>query len=260
MSIDILSKITIKNVISSDFGKPCITKMRKNCVFLNWVIFIKNKGVTKYTSENKSVLCTPDTLVIIPANLVHTWENIEIGDYGFINFQCDCEYDDFITVKYDANSKIKDKFMNVASMMSSFDLTSRMKCIREVYDILLEAISLHEKQYSSPALRMKLSHTKQYIECNYQSDHSTESLAKIAGLSPSYFRNSFKSAYGISPTSYVHKVRIEKAKKLLSDSHTKISHIATDVGYQDIYDFSRTFKRFEGISPINYRKTYQSIH
>lgn len=56
---------------------------------------------------------------------------------------------------------------------------------------------------------------------------------------------------------YLHKLRIKKAKEILRSDYESISDIASSLGYADVYDFSRTFKKV-GLSPSQYAKLHQT--
>jgi len=79
-----------------------------------------------------------------------------------------------------------------------------------------------------------------------------EDLAKLTGLSTIYFRRLFTEVFGVSPIAYVHKLRIKKAKEMLKSDYGNITDIAQSLGYLNIYDFSRAFKKHTGISPSKY--------
>ena len=70
-------------------------------------------------------------------------------------------------------------------------------------------------------------------------------------LSPVYISKIFKEKTGDSPINYLIRIRLEKAKEMLdSDSTKSIREIAQKVGYEDMYHFSKLFKRHFGISPL----------
>jgi AraC family transcriptional regulator, arabinose operon regulatory protein len=92
----------------------------------------------------------------------------------------------------------------------------------------------------------------------YMSEHVNESLrvsmlARLAGLSPDYFAQLFKVQTGCSPRDYLHLLRIHRACHLLQTTTLGIKQIANQLGYQDPFHFSRTFKGFQGLSPTDYR-------
>lgn len=58
----------------------------------------------------------------------------------------------------------------------------------------------------------------------------------------------------MSPITCVHTLRIKKAEEMLQSDFGSITDIAQSLGYLNIYDFSRTFKKYTGLSPTNYLK------
>jgi YesN/AraC family two-component response regulator len=74
-------------------------------------------------------------------------------------------------------------------------------------------------------------------------------------LSPVYISKIFKEETGESPINYLIKIRLEKAKDILLNSDSgSIKNIANQVGYDDVYHFSKLFKKYYGISPLYYKK------
>ena len=58
---------------------------------------------------------------------------------------------------------------------------------------------------------------------------------------------------------YLTRVRLEEAKRLLRNPQYLIDEIAENTGYDDASYFTKVFKRYEGVTPTQYRKTLQSI-
>ena len=77
-------------------------------------------------------------------------------------------------------------------------------------------------------------------------------LATITGFSTVYFRKLFTSMMGVSPITYVHRFRIEKAKEMLKSDYGTLSDMAQSLGYSSLYDFSRDFKKHTGVAPSKY--------
>lgn len=85
------------------------------------------------------------------------------------------------------------------------------------------------------------------------SDLSMSEIAEKSGVSECYFRRLFKEYSGQSPMEFRQHHRIERAKHLLlSDEGYSIGEIAQELNFSDIYHFSKTFKKFCGVSPNNY--------
>lgn len=96
-----------------------------------------------------------------------------------------------------------------------------------------------------------------YLNENYEHKISLDQIAHNMYLSPVYISKIFKEETGESPINYLIKIRLEKAKEILERSgNGSIKDIANSVGYDDVYHFSKLFKKYYGISPQNYRKNY----
>lgn len=95
----------------------------------------------------------------------------------------------------------------------------------------------------------------QYINDNYQEGITLEQVSKEVYLSTAYFSRLFKEEMDISFSEYLNKVRVEESKRLLLNLKYSLSDIAHQVGFSDQSYFTKVFKRIEGISPGQYRKT-----
>lgn len=93
-----------------------------------------------------------------------------------------------------------------------------------------------------------------YIHSTYSEHITLEDAAHSAGLSPNYFSNLFNAKMGTSFSSYVNKVRIQHAQRLLLDTSFPIVEIAALVGFEEQSYFSKVFKEITGLSPGKYRK------
>lgn len=94
---------------------------------------------------------------------------------------------------------------------------------------------------------------KAYIDKNLAKEVSLEEVAEVLGLNASYFSQLFKSATGETFVHYRIKCRMERAKKLLEQPHYRITDISYEVGYADHPHFTKTFKKYTGLSPSEYR-------
>jgi AraC-like DNA-binding protein len=89
--------------------------------------------------------------------------------------------------------------------------------------------------------------------------HSTEEIdlarvAKQAGLSAFHFLRTFANVLGVTPHQYLVRARLKHAARLLADEERAITDIALDVGFADLSNFVRSFRRAAGVSPREFRK------
>jgi len=99
----------------------------------------------------------------------------------------------------------------------------------------------------------------QYVAENYQKDISLSLLSDRIGYSDSYLSLIFKQCTGESFVDYVNKFRIQKAKSLLESSALSIAVICEQCGFNSANNFNRVFKKYEGITPGQYRKSCTSF-
>ncbi|MED4014516.1 MULTISPECIES: response regulator transcription factor [Sutcliffiella] len=95
---------------------------------------------------------------------------------------------------------------------------------------------------------------KDYIFENYQSDVTLQDIAEKFYLSREHISRKFKQEYNETITDYLMKIRIEKAKELLTKPQLKVYEIAYKVGYQNEKYFSKVFKKYTGLTPNEFRK------
>lgn len=102
-----------------------------------------------------------------------------------------------------------------------------------------------------------IAQTNAYIESHLNGDLSLSALAGRVYLNRSYFSRLYKQVTGENLSDFINTRRMERAKELLSSTQDKISDIALQVGFDSPSYFTVYFKKFQGISPIDYRESTQ---
>ena len=97
---------------------------------------------------------------------------------------------------------------------------------------------------------------KQYISEHYATALTLEEVSAVAGLSPAYLATVFKKDTGMTFLEYVSKVRMDMAKQLLKETSCTVADICEKVGYSDVRYFTKTFTKYSGLKPNEYRKLY----
>ncbi|OPZ93056.1 MAG: HTH-type transcriptional regulator YesS [Firmicutes bacterium ADurb.Bin419] len=92
-----------------------------------------------------------------------------------------------------------------------------------------------------------------YLETNYSNDISLKTLAIELNTNANYLGQLFKEETGEYFSDYLNMIRINKAKELLRNTDKNTKDISNDVGYKDVNYFYRTFKKFIGVPPSEYR-------
>ncbi|WP_308634230.1 bifunctional transcriptional activator/DNA repair enzyme AdaA [Paenibacillus silvisoli] len=91
------------------------------------------------------------------------------------------------------------------------------------------------------------------IDNRYAEQLTLNKLAELAHASPYHMQRTFTRWKGQSPAAYLQQVRIEQAKRLLSESELPVSEIGERVGYVNAAHFATVFQRETGSQPTAYR-------
>jgi transcriptional regulator GlxA family with amidase domain len=101
-----------------------------------------------------------------------------------------------------------------------------------------------------------ISSAQEWMHKNFAKTFSLEEPAHRVGMSARNFVRRFKEATGDSPLTYLQKLRIAAAKRMLESNHRSMQEISEAVGYQDHVFFRTLFQRHTGVSPSAYRERF----
>ena len=97
-----------------------------------------------------------------------------------------------------------------------------------------------------------------YIDENFRTDFPLTILAKQAEVTPQHLCRVFKETMNMRPLEYLTKRRLQEAKRLLQRTELPIAEIALQSGFPDAGYFSTVFKKYEGVTPMEYKKHSRS--
>ena len=112
-------------------------------------------------------------------------------------------------------------------------------------------LSMHQQE-PDDALRIK-----RYLDQHVLDSVTLEELCNHFFKSKAQIIRQFKKKYGITPYSYLLEIKLQYAKKLLTQTNTSIKEIASRLQFADEHYFSTYFKEVEKISPSSYRSNSQ---
>ena len=119
----------------------------------------------------------------------------------------------------------------------------------ELYTSLLYEMTYHLSDCDNNKEQDKtIQVVHRYIKYNYQENITIAGLAATFGFERSYLYRLFKERYGIGPKEYLTRIRLSKARWLLSKGYS-VAECASMVGYSDTFTFSKAYKKFYGVSP-----------
>ncbi|WP_148862223.1 AraC family transcriptional regulator [Marinobacter fonticola] len=118
----------------------------------------------------------------------------------------------------------------------------------------LRALILNQGNYSRIVRVLTQMHT------DFTRELAVEDLARQANMSLSTFHQHFKQVTQSSPLQYLKRLRLLKARMLLSHDDLNVSQAAAETGYRSVHQFSRDYKRYFGVSPVKDRRPESAAH
>ena len=106
----------------------------------------------------------------------------------------------------------------------------------------------------SPADRRRAVEAARWLEANFAGPVNLDDVAREADLSPFHFLRVFARVLGVTPHQYLVRTRVREAARRLADPSRSVTDIALDVGFADLSNFVRTFRRAAGVSPGAFRR------
>jgi AraC-like DNA-binding protein len=114
-----------------------------------------------------------------------------------------------------------------------------------ISDLLFYSFRLAWQEPESPSIR--------YIHEHYCSSISVGTLSDLEHYNASYYSQWFRKKMGATPQAYVQILRLNEAKRLLRETDFSVLDVAHQVGYEHQASLTRLFRRFEAMTPSEYR-------
>jgi len=105
------------------------------------------------------------------------------------------------------------------------------------------------KSETKKDLLRKLAKGKTFIDLYYKMEIDIARVAAESNISQYHFFRLFRDVYGFSPYQYIKQKRMEAAKAILLKQRLPLAQLAMEVGYSDIYSFSKAYKQYFGYPP-----------
>ena len=150
-------------------------------------------------------------------------------------------------VQDQGGAPVRDQELLSALLAAGDEETARQKFVAAMVE-LAQAVVIKNQEPDGIITR-----AQDYIRQNFRKDISLEEVARAVGISPYYFSKLFKEEAGMNFTEYLTGIRIETAKRLLSERELSIKQVCVDSGYANPNYFSRIFKKWVGITPTEFR-------
>lgn len=147
-----------------------------------------------------------------------------------------------------------DEILNICKIWQSRSWDSYAKCRIRLLNFYLNIInidSLYEHVDSD------IKKALEYIHNHFKTNFSGNDLSNFCLVSLSYLRGKFLRQTGNTIVKYRDSLRVEAAKEMLKSGCFTVTEIANELGYCDVYHFSKAFSAYTGFSPTKWRKHFE---
>lgn len=147
--------------------------------------------------------------------------------------------------------KFEQIYLSLERGYSIPELISATILLRAAFDLAANAV---RHGGATRSANERISAVREHLRENLAAAHRLDELAAAAGLSVPHFCALFRRQTGYAPIDFLIRQRIHRACKLLDTTDASIATIASEVGYEDAYYFTRCFRRIVGCPPRSYRR------
>lgn len=239
-------------------------------------IFYVVGGSGKFNIEGKLLPVTTDDMVIVNPNVEHTevsynkrpLEYIVLGVEG-LEYSAGEDADErwFMTNMQNAREALLHALREMLREIEYKAVGYELIC-QDLLEVLILRLMRHaglqflptKTEHRKPGRKpsKECAAVRHYIDNHFKENINLDMLSELVHVNKYYMVHSFTKEYGISPINYLISRRIEESKYLLSDTDHSLSQISHMLGFSSPSYFSQSFRRLEGISPMEFRRSSRS--
>lgn len=223
-------------------------------------------GDGQFRIEDRLYPVTANQLVIVNPNVIHTEVSLEARPMEYIVLGIDglelsvSENTDrrFCILDCRSSGDILTCLKNILREMKAAQPGYKSICQAYMEILIIRLIrstgTSISTSHDTPQASRQCATVRHYIDTHYKEQLDLDQLAGAAHVNKYYLAHAFKREYGISPINYLIQRRIEESRYLLRETDLSLSQIAQMLGFSSASYFSQTFRRTDGVSPMEYRK------
>jgi len=240
-------------------------------------IWYVNKGTFKHIIHGREYTLMMGSLFVVPPYTVHRFkfvpgEKLEI--YG-CEFRLDSIEDPFGKKELNEIPKLALAGASVHRFQSLFqEMVDEYEEGTAYYEYVLKGNLLKllsfiirennnyrvaPQEDKTDKYRSHIDKAVEYIQEHYGEEIRLDHICKYSKISKTYFCNLFKYFTGKTFNDYLTEVRISKSTEFLLKPELSVTDVCYGVGFNDLTYFSKTFKKYTGVSPSNFKKNASSI-
>lgn len=192
--------------------------------------------------------------IVVHPSFWATRKDAELFD-GSLQFQ------NLLTPQFPQDQRVLELFERIVACYRSKDYGYEFVLRVLVSSVFAEMLAQHMYQmhdHSGKPNKSAFPALLAYVHQNYMHALSLESLVREFHYSKSYIIRLFHENTNMTPVEFIKRYRIEKAKERLADGTESVLEVAIECGFQNVSYFTRSFKKYTGVTPGAFRTQWHS--
>ena len=234
----------------------------------NYLLLYTISGIGYVKTKKSEYTLYPNHAILIYCGDYHLYKSIQSWEFKWLHFKGSCskEYYDLLNgndpspINIVDNIKTDMLFSEIIDTLENDVVLPDLKLSSLVTQLLTEIILIKNSPSNSEMYYLhknEISLAIKFISDNYMKNINITDISNAVHLSKFYFIKIFKTFTGSSPYEYLTNYRIAMAKEELLSTSLSINDIGKNVGFNDVNNFIRCFKRIVGTTPLKYRNHWR---
>jgi AraC-like DNA-binding protein len=216
-----------------------------------WEVMYYLSGKGYLDTMGEKIPFEKGSIIIVPPNIMHG----SVSENGFVNISISGDFNNLFffpsPVKVEDDTNFSGEKLATMMLNNTYLSKGYLSSLSSAF-----AHFLLEKASFNGGIKLAVERIISKISENYlNTDFNVTPLLNQSGYAEDYIRAEFKKLTSLTPTQFVLKMRIDRAKKLFEIYGTSlsVSDVALSCGFDDVVYFSKRFKQVLGVSPNVYR-------
>ncbi len=143
--------------------------------------------------------------------------------------------------------------LSIVKLLQTQDFWNILKANNAFQGLLCDILPQITVQENPSPYAESMQKVLEYIHLHLNEELTVEALANMCSFSKNHFNNIFKQHFGMTPKTYIIKLKMETAATLLTDTNLPIAVIANNLAFYSPAHFTNYFKQYYGKTPFDYR-------
>jgi len=252
MEIQLITQKNYENLLK--FSSPSLTTR-----YDRFVMVLDGAYSLSVDGESKTYIIRKNEIAFVPAATMITRELLEPTSYYHVSFVAQAEHPFRLALQTGKLTLPKEQISSIFnSMKKAVLMPSNQELLEHIIEHVLVENYLFKKSGKEAFRPMSESVLTaiRYMNVHLNEKIDMDLLAKQVYLSHSGLIWKFKQELNTTPSNYLTMLRLRYAKQLLLEHDYTVTEISEKCGFSNPYYFTNTFRRYEKLSPTDFRKSY----